>query len=218
MRTLCRAGRAQILKESPVSKLCPRRAQISTACARRSLDNRRHAASDSHSASSGPIVRNLRGSIGVDVAVVHTGERHRADGARVVAVDTTVCRPVMPEPQTTASKMSDTHVYGHSAGRSVPLTGCPVTGRCRLPCQLRCQSRRELARLGGPRAHCRFSAFHSETTGSDTMQTDAHDVGREERRAQLERRRAAVAHQLRRLAIELADLDRQLDEIEQSER
>ena len=51
------------------------------------------------------------------------------------------------------------------------------------------------------------------------MHTDAHNVGREEeRRAQLERRRAAVAHQLRRLAIELADLDRQLDEIEQSQR
>jgi hypothetical protein len=29
---------------------------------------------------------------------------------------------------------------------------------------------------------------------------------------------AAVAHQLRQLAIELADLDRQLDEIEQTER
>jgi hypothetical protein len=28
-------GRAQMLKESPVSKLCPRRAQIRTACARR---------------------------------------------------------------------------------------------------------------------------------------------------------------------------------------
>jgi hypothetical protein len=50
------------------------------------------------------------------------------------------------------------------------------------------------------------------------MQTDAHNADREERRTQLERRRAAVAHQLRRLAIELADLDRQLDEIEQSER
>jgi hypothetical protein len=50
------------------------------------------------------------------------------------------------------------------------------------------------------------------------MDTDANNVGREERRAQLERRRAAVAHQLRRLAIELADLDRQLDEMEQSER
>ena len=50
------------------------------------------------------------------------------------------------------------------------------------------------------------------------MQTDAHNMGREERCALLEQRRAAVAHQLRRLAIELADLDRQVDEIEQSER
>jgi hypothetical protein len=50
------------------------------------------------------------------------------------------------------------------------------------------------------------------------MQTDAHDASREQRRAQLERRRAAVAHQLRLLAIELADIDRQLDEINQSER
>jgi hypothetical protein len=50
------------------------------------------------------------------------------------------------------------------------------------------------------------------------MQKDAHNMGREERRALLEQRRAAVAHQLRRLAIELTDLDRQLDEIEQSER
>ena len=50
------------------------------------------------------------------------------------------------------------------------------------------------------------------------MQTDAHNMGREERRPLLEQRRAAVARQLRRLAIELADLNRQLDEIEQSER
>ena len=50
------------------------------------------------------------------------------------------------------------------------------------------------------------------------MQTDAHNMGREERRALLERRRAAVARQLRRLVIELTDLDRQLEEIEQSER
>ena len=49
------------------------------------------------------------------------------------------------------------------------------------------------------------------------MQTDAH-MGREERRALLEQRRAARVRQLRRLAIELTDLDRQLDEIEQSER
>ena len=51
------------------------------------------------------------------------------------------------------------------------------------------------------------------------MPTDTHDAGHdEEHRVQLERRRAAVAQQLRRLALELADLDRQLDEIEQSQR
>jgi hypothetical protein len=50
------------------------------------------------------------------------------------------------------------------------------------------------------------------------MQTDAHNKGREERCALLEQRRAAVVRQLRRLAIELTDIDRQLDEIEQSER
>jgi hypothetical protein len=44
-----------------------------------------------------------------------------------------------------------------------------------------------------------------------------NNMGREERRALLEQRRSAVAHQLRRLAIELTDIDRQLDEIEQSE-
>ena len=49
------------------------------------------------------------------------------------------------------------------------------------------------------------------------MQRDAHNMSREERRALLEQRRAAVAHQLRRLAIELTDRDRQLDDIEQSE-
>jgi hypothetical protein len=48
-------------------------------------------------------------------------------------------------------------------------------------------------------------------------QTDAHNNGREERRAMLAQRRSEVARQLRRLAIELTNLDRQLDEIEQSE-
>jgi hypothetical protein len=43
-------------------------------------------------------------------------------------------------------------------------------------------------------------------------------MGREERRALLEQRRAVVLRQLRRLAIELTDIDRQLDEIEHSER
>ena len=51
---------------------------------------------------------------------------------------------------------------------------------------------------------------HSEALGLEQM-------SREERRALLEQRRSAVAHQLRRLAIELTDLDRQLDDIEQSE-
>jgi hypothetical protein len=53
--------------------------------------------------------------------------------------------------------------------------------------------------------------------GATIMQTNARDMSREERRALLERRRSAVPHQLRRLAIELTDLDRQLDDIEQSE-
>ena len=52
------------------------------------------------------------------------------------------------------------------------------------------------------------------------MQTDAHNMGRDERRALRAawQRRAAVVRQLRRLAIELTDLDRQLEEIVQSER
>jgi hypothetical protein len=44
-----------------------------------------------------------------------------------------------------------------------------------------------------------------------------NNIDREERRMRLEQRRSAVAHQLRRLAIELTDLDRQLDDIEESE-
>jgi hypothetical protein len=54
--------------------------------------------------------------------------------------------------------------------------------------------------------------------GATNMQTDAHGIDREERRAQLAHRRAVVVRQLRRLTIELTDLDRQLDEIENSER
>ena len=49
------------------------------------------------------------------------------------------------------------------------------------------------------------------------MRTDAHNMGRDERRAVLEERRAAVVRQMRCLAIELTDLDGQLDEIEQLE-
>jgi hypothetical protein len=50
------------------------------------------------------------------------------------------------------------------------------------------------------------------------MRTDAHNLGPEERRVLLEQRRAIVARQLRRLASELTDLDRQLHEIVRSER
>jgi hypothetical protein len=73
--------------------------------------------------------------------------------------------------------------------------------------------------VSAPGAHCGLSATSlTDHQGPTTMDKDAHDADREERRAQLERRRAAVAHQLRRLAIELAHLDRRLDEIDQSER
>jgi hypothetical protein len=109
------------------------------------------------------------------------------------------------------------HARLRALSRSVPLTGCPVTGRCRL--LVNCAVSRG-ARWPGQRTSrtlpgvCNFTA---RPRGATTMQTDAHNMGREERRALLEQRRAAVARQLRRLAIELTDLDRQLDEIEQSE-
>ena len=113
--------------------------------------------------------------------------------------------------------MSDARVCGHRAGRSVPLTVVPVTGRCRLI--VNCAVGRGASRPGQRTSRTlRCLQLHSQTTGATTMQTDAHNMGREERRALLEQRRAAVARQLRRLAIELTDLDRQLDEIEQSER
>ena len=85
-------------------------------------------------------------------------------------------------------------------------------------CQLCCRSRCEPGQVSAPAAHCGVGNFTARPPGATTMQTDAHNMGREERRALLEQRRAAVARQLRRLAIELTDLDRQLDEIEQSER
>jgi hypothetical protein len=55
-----------------------------------------------------------------------------------------------------------------------------------------------------------------KTKGVTIMQTDAHNMGCEERSALLAQRRPAIASQLRRLAIELTDLDRKLDDIEQS--
>jgi hypothetical protein len=90
-------------------------------------------------------------------------------------------------------------------------------GRCRL-LQLCCQSRRGLASSAHQPTLPGVCNFTARPRGVTTMQTDAHNMGREERRALLEQRRAAVVRQLRLLAIELTDLDRQLDEIEQSER
>ena len=60
--------------------------------------------------------------------------------------------------------------------------------------------------------------LHRQTTGSDHHADRRTHHGPRRARALLEQRRAAVVRQLRRLAIELTDLDRQLDEIEQSER
>jgi hypothetical protein len=97
----------------------------------------------------------------------------------------------------------------------VPVSG---HGSVSVVCQLCCQSRRELARSAHQPHTAGCLQLHNQTKGATTMQTDANNMGREERRALLEQRRAAVARQLRRLAIELTDLDRQLDEIEQSER
>ena len=129
-----------------------------------------------------------------------------------------MCRPVVPEPQTTASKMSDTRVCGTEpvgryrcrGARSRVGVGCwsivlSVASRAG-------QGQRTSRTLPGL---CNFTA---RPPGVTTIQTDAHNKGREERRALLEQRRAVVVRQLRRLAIELTDLDRQLDEIEQSER
>jgi hypothetical protein len=51
--------------------------------------------------------------------------------------------------------------------------------------------------------------------GATAMRIDAHYI-REERRALLEQRRTVVTRQLRRLAIELTAIDRQLEEIAHS--
>ena len=111
------------------------------------------------------------------------------------------------------------HARLRALSRSVGTAdGVPVTGRCRL--LVNCAVSRGAGWPGQRTSRtlpgvCNFTA---RPRGATTMQTDAHKMGREERRALLEQRRAAVARQLRRLAIELTDLDRQLDEIEQSER
>lgn len=112
------------------------------------------------------------------------------------------------------------HARLRAMSRSVGTAdGVPGHGSVSVACQLCCQSRRRAGQVSAPAAHCSgVCNFTARPRGATTMQTDAHNRGREERRALLEQRRAAVARQVRRLAIELADLDRQLDEIEQSER
>ena len=113
------------------------------------------------------------------------------------------------------SKVSDTRVCGHpSVGTA---DGCPITGRCRL--LVNCAvSRVAGGQVSARAAHSGVCNFTARPPGVTTMQTDAYKMGRDERRALLEQRRAVVVRQLRRLAIELNDLDRQLDEIKQSER
>ena len=101
---------------------------------------------------------------------------------------------------------------------SAPLTGVLVTDRCRLFVNWTVSRGASWPGQRTSRHTARCLHFTARPRGATTMQTDAHNMGREERRALLEQRRAAVARQLRRLAIELTDLDRQLDEIEQSER
>jgi len=93
-----------------------------------------------------------------------------------------------------------------------------ITGSCRLP--VGSASSRGACWPGQRTARTLplVCDFTNRSPGTTTMHTNAPGAGREERRAQLERRRADVAQQMRRLAIELADLDRELDEIEQSER
>src|ERR1700687_237606 len=126
-------------------------------------------------------------------------------------MDTTVCRPVLPEPQTTAFE-DERHARLRALSRSVGTAdGAPGHGSVSVTGQLCCQSRRALARVSAPAAHCRVSATSAIPRGATTMQTDAHNMGRDERRALLAERRAAVARQLRGLAIELTDLDTQRD-------
>jgi hypothetical protein len=129
-----------------------------------------------------------------------------------------VCRPVVSEPQTTAFE-GERHARLRALSRSVGTAdGVPGHGPVSVACQLCCQSRRGLARSATSRTLPGVCNFTARPRGVTTIQTDAHNMGREERRALLEQRRAVVARQLRRLALELTDIDRQLDEIEQSER
>ena len=109
------------------------------------------------------------------------------------------------------------HAPLRALSRSVG-TGVPCHGSVSVACQLCCPSQRGAARSTHKPHTGGCLQLHSRPLGATTVQTDAHNMGREERRALLEQRRAAVARQLRLLTVELTDIDRQLDEIEQSER
>ena len=139
--------------------------------------------------------------------------------AREVSPWTPLCGPVVPEPQTTAFE-DERHARLRALSRSVGTAdGVP---RSRVGVGWLSIVLSVAARAGqGQRTSRTLPGVCNVTArppGVTTMQTDAHNMGREERHALLEQRRAAVVRQLRRLAIELTDLDRQLDEIEQSER
>jgi hypothetical protein len=64
-----------------------------------------------------------------------------------------MCRPVVPEPQTTAFE-GERHARLRALSQSVGTADGPVS----VACQLCCQSLRGLARVSAPAAHCRVSA------------------------------------------------------------
>ena len=99
-----------------------------------------------------------------------------------------MCRPVLPEPQTTAFE-DERHARLRALSRSVGTADGVAPSRLGVGC---------------------LSIVLSVAARAGQRQRTS--------RALLKQRRAAVARQLRRLAIELTDIDRQLDEIEQSER
>jgi transposase-like protein len=60
------------------------------------------------------------------------------------------------------------HARLRALSRSVGTAdGVPGHGSVSVACQLCCQSRRELARISAPAAHCRCLQLRSQTTGSD---------------------------------------------------
>ena len=105
-----------------------------------------------------------------------------------------------------------------SSGRVSSASGSTMTvtadghGSVSVACRLCCRSGREMAR-SADEPHTAGCDFIARPRGATTMQTDAHNMGRDERRAQLERRRAAVAHQLRRPGDRISGPRQTLDEM-----